>query len=229
MSLIALPLLLGALALGLGLGLGSTGCDPKDDDDLPKAGVACSSLSPSPAIVTDIDETLTTSDEEFIQQMLEPDYVPAMRPGSLELVKALYKRGYLVMYLTARAETLELMDGTSGREATEGWLVDMGFPMDPDRTEVVLAPSSLVGDEEGTAAYKRDAILDRVAAGWTFDFAFGNATTDASGYLEAGIPPDQIYMIGDHAGYQGTVAVQGEGWTTLIETELAPLPRVCDF
>lgn len=185
--------------------------------------------SPSPAVVTDIDETLTTSDEELIQQMLDPTYIPALRPGSVSLMQGLYERGYLILYLTARAETLELLDGSTGREATETWLVDMGFPMDPDRTRVELAPDSLVGDDVGTAAYKRDAVLDRMNAGWTFDFAFGNATTDASGYVDAGIPLEQIYMIGEHTGELGTVAVSGEGWTDLFETQFDPLPRVCDF
>jgi phosphatidate phosphatase PAH1 len=200
-----------------------------DEDTLPPAGVACASLDPTPAIVTDIDETLTLSDMEFLQQVIQPEYVPRMRTDALALIQELYRRGYHVVYLTARSEDLELVDGTMAREATVSWLTDQGFPMNAERTRVDLSPVSHTGDDAGTAAYKRDTIEAYQTQGWEFVYAFGNATTDASAYVEAGIPLAQIYMIGELAGDQGTVAVAGEGWTDVLATEITPLPRICDF
>ena len=216
----------GMVLLGLLVWLPALGCGD-DDSGLPPAGVDCADLSPQPAIVTDIDETLTTSDEEFIQQVLEPDYVPAHREGSVALIRGFYERGYLVLYLTARSEALELMDGTSAREATEAWLNQLGFPMDPDRTRLILSEEATSGDE--TAAYKRDALLGLEAEGWDFEYAFGNAVTDIQGYAAAGIPADHTYIIGEEAADATAVGVQGEGWTTTIEEVLDPQGRVCDF
>lgn len=213
-------------AFALGAILSAAACGD-DDSGLPPAGVDCADLSPAPAIVTDIDETLTLSDEEFLQQVLEPDYVPEAREGSVALVKGYYERGYRILYLTARAETLELMDGTPAREATEQWLQDLGFPLNPDRTRVVLAPDSVSGAE--TAAYKQGALEGLEAEGWDFAYAYGNATTDIDAYLGAGIPAADVFIIGEYAGQMGTVAIAGEAWTDHIATQLDPTGRICDF
>ncbi len=220
----ARTLILPLLLLGMLAALPACG---DDDGGLPKAGVDCDDLSPMPAVISDIDETLTTSDNEFLMQVMDAEYVPASRPGSVELMQGFYERGYLILYLTARYETLELLDGSSAREATESWLLDEGYPVDPDRTRVVLAADSNSGDE--TIAYKRGALEDLMAEGWDFEYAFGNADTDIAAYAEAGIPLDVTYIIGDHAGEEGTVAVAGEGWTDTIATLLDPVGRTCDF
>ncbi len=198
-----------------------------DDDGLPAAGVDCADLSPLPAIVSDIDETLTTSDNELLLQIVEPDHVQEMRAEAVALIQGFYDRGYRILYLTARYEGLELLDGTPAREFTEKWLVDQGFPTDSERTRLVLAAEPNSGDE--TAAYKRGALEDLMAEGWDFIYAFGNADTDIGAYNEAGIALDHTYIIGDHAGEGGTVAVPGEGWTDLIITLLDPQGRICDF
>jgi len=197
------------------------------DDGLPAAGVDCADLSPLPAIVSDIDETLTTSDNELLLQIVEPEHVQAQRPGAVALIQGFYDRGYQILYLSARYEDLALLDGTLAREFTETWLVDQGFPMDSERTRLVLATEPNSGAE--TAAYKRGALEDLIAQGWDFSFAFGNADTDIQAYQEAGLAVDHTYIIGDRAGEGGTVAVAGEGWTDLITMLLDPQGRVCDF
>lgn len=196
-----------------------------DDDD---TGIKCESISPSVAIVTDIDETLTTSDAEFVKQVVIEGYVPEAREGSVELVNAYYSRGYQILYLTARPETQMLLSGETAREATEKWLVDLGFPMNPRWTRVILAADSLPGDEE-TVAYKRESVEMLTSEGWSFEYAYGNATTDIEAYLEAGIPAERVFIIGEHAGEQGTVAISGEGWIEHMATHVDPLERICDF
>ena len=203
-------------------------CGGKDSHgDLPPAGVECASLSPSPAVVTDIDGTLTLSDAEFLTEFVDPTYVPLAWADAATLMVELYDRGYLILYLTARPANLSMSDGESVRDATERWLEDLGFPLDSRRTEVVLAPDSTSGD--ATTAYKLGALQEHQAAGWQFDYAYGNATTDIDAYLQAGIPPTGVYIIGENSGEQGTTPVTGDGWTDHLATVVTPTGRICDF
>jgi phosphatidate phosphatase PAH1 len=204
-------------------------CTSKNDThgDLPPAGVDCASLTPTPAIVADIDGTLTLSDAEFLTQFVDPTYVPVPQPDAVTLIAELYDRGYMILYLTARPENLSLSDGTTVREATVAWLESEGFPLDPDRTEVVLAPDSTSGSD--TTAYKLGSLQEHQAAGWEFDYAYGNATTDIDAYLQAGIPPADVYIVGANSGEQGTAPVTGDGWTDHLATVITPTGRICDF
>jgi phosphatidate phosphatase PAH1 len=203
-------------------------CGGKDSHgDLPPADVECSTLAPAPAVVTDIDGTLTLSDAEFLQEFVDATYVPVAWPDAVTLIRELYDRGYLILYLTARPETLAMSSGKSVRDATVDWLKGQGFPLDSKRTEVVLAPDSTSG--AATTAYKLGVLQERQAAGWRLDLAYGNATTDIDAYLQAGIPPEDVFIIGENSGEQGTAPVAGDGWTDHLATVVAPTPRVCDF
>jgi hypothetical protein len=180
-----------------------------------------------PAIVTDIDETLTISDAEFLMQIADGTYDPVEREGGSELVTAYADLGYRILYLSARSEAIELEGtGETAREATERWLVEHGYPTDPATTLVVLAPMFVFDDT--AQQYKAAALMDQQAAGWRFDYAYGNATSDIGAYAEAGIDPDVTFIIGEHAGEGGTVAVAGEGWVEHAEAHLPTVPAVCE-
>lgn len=179
-----------------------------------------------PAIVTDIDETLTLSDDEFFMQIADGNYDPVEREGAAELIGAYAELGYHVLYLTARSETI-MLEGTgeTAREATERWLDEHGFPNDPETTEVVLAPMFVVGDD--AQAYKAGALMDRQAMSMRYDYAYGNATSDIGAYADAGIALDATFIIGENAGVGGTVAVAGEGWVEHADVHLPTVPAVC--
>jgi len=180
-----------------------------------------------PAIVTDIDETLTTSDTEFILQIADGTYDPAEREGAHELITAYADLGYRIMYLTARSEGIVLGGtGETAREATERWILEHGFPNDPETTLVVLAPMFVF--EDAAAEFKTGALMEQQAAGWRFDYAYGNATSDIDAYANAGIALDATFIIGDHAGEGGTVAVAGEGWVEHTAAQLPTVPAVCE-
>jgi hypothetical protein len=180
-----------------------------------------------PAIVTDIDETLTISDAEFVMQIGDGTYDPIEREGGSALITAYADLGYRIMYLTARSEDIVLAGtGETAREATERWLLEHGYPTDPDSTLVVLAPMFVFDDS--AQAYKADALMDQQAAGWRFDYAYGNATSDIGAYAEAGIALESTFIIGEHAGEGGTVAVAGEGWVEHTEAHIPTVPAVCD-
>jgi hypothetical protein len=180
-----------------------------------------------PAVVTDIDETLTISDAEFIMQIGDGTYDPVEREGGSALITAYADLGYRIMYLTARSEGIVLdVTGETAREATERWLVEHGYPTDPETTLVVLAPMFVF---DATAqAYKAAALMDQQAAGWRFDYAYGNATSDIGAYAEAGIDPSVTFIIGEHAGVGGTVAVEGEDWVEHAAAHLPGVPAVCE-
>lgn len=180
-----------------------------------------------PAIVTDIDETLTISDAEFIMQIGDGNYDPREREGGSELITAYAELGYRIMYLTARSEEIVLeVTGETAREATERWLVEHGYPTDPATTLVVLAPRFVF--DAAAQEYKAAALMEQQAAGWRFDYAYGNATSDIGAYADAGIDPSVTFIIDEHAGEGGTVAVQGEGWVEHAAAHLPTVPAVCE-
>lgn len=179
-----------------------------------------------PAIVTDIDETLTTADGEFFMQLQDGNYDPLERDGGATLINTYADLGYRVLYLTARSQTwvTEVTDETA-REATMRWLQEHGYPVDPETTELVLAPMIVIGAT--TRKYKGDAIMGFQAEGWRFDYAYGNADTDIGGYEDAGISKEATFIIGEEAGSEGTVAIEGEDWLAHIDSHLPSVPEAC--
>lgn len=159
--------------------------------------------SGAPVVITDIDETLTVADSEFFRQTTDMDYVPEAYEGGAAMLSRWVEKGVQPIYMTARPHV--------ARAETRLWLDALGFPSGP----LLTAPTLVVGDD--TFAYKSlwvgrvvdDLGLDVVAA-------YGNATTDIDAYLTR-IPAERVYIIGDHAGEQGTVGVQG-GWSEHLDT-----------
>lgn len=186
-----------------------TGCGGGD------ASPACTDLR---AIVTDIDETLTTADEEFQSQLVDDTHDPVARAGATELIDAYFDKGYRVLYLTARWEGFSSNTQKSARQLTVEWLERHGYPLDPERTRVVLSQSFTAGED--TAVYKSDAIASLKAQGWDFRYAYGNATTDIDAYAAAGIAKGSTFIIGEHAGASGSTAVPGEGWTEHVASHV---------
>jgi hypothetical protein len=180
-----------------------------------------------PAIVTDIDETLTTSDAEFFMQIMDPTYDPMERAGGADLINGYRDLGYRILYLTARGENVDIADtDETAQEITVRWLMEHGYPLDPETTTVVLAPMLLVGD--AAQMYKADELMELQAMGWRFDYAYGNATTDIGAYEDAGIDKAATFIIGDHAGEEGTVAIEGEDWIAHTAEQLPMVPAVCE-
>jgi len=163
-------------------------------------GASCSSeepCEPRRVIVTDIDETLTTGDGEWILQIVNPAHDPAMRPDADTLMSSYLDRGYRVVYITARGDEIELTDGTSAFDATRDWLVKHGFPYAEE--DLFLFPG-LMGEDEETVAYKAGVVEQLVEEGWTVDYAYGNADTDVEAFLRAGVPNERVFLVGRLAG-----------------------------
>lgn len=207
-------------------GSSTAGVDGSSDTGAESSGGGVCSAE-FPAIVTDIDATLTTSDAEFLMQLGDGNYDPAEREGAAELITAYADLGYRVLYLTARTETLMAVNtGESARELTERWLLEHEFPLDPESTMVVLSPNLVLG--ESARVFKAETLAEQQAAGWRFDYAYGNAGSDIDAYADAGIALDRTFIIGPEAGNGGTVAVEGEGWVEHTAAYLPTVPAVCE-
>lgn len=174
------------------------------------------------AIATDIDETLTTDDLEWIHQIADPDHDPEMRPDANTLMQGWYNRGYRVVYITARGEDLSLVDGTSSRDATDAWLDAHSFPFSDG--DVYLADGlGAFGDD--AVDYKAGVLADLAADGLSVRYAYGNADTDIEAFQAAGIADDHIFLVGALAGTMGVEGIPDEdAYTAHIADFLADQP-----
>jgi phosphatidate phosphatase PAH1 len=179
------------------------------------------------AVATDIDETLTLSDGEWLDQLADPTCDPALRPDADTLMRAYAERGYTILYVTARGEEVELSDGRSAREATEDWLLAHDFPL----VEGALYLAEGYGvTGESAVTYKAGVIDDRTASGWTTAWAYGNADSDILAFQAAGIPDDHIFLVGELAGTMGVEPIPGEeAYTSHLDSQLPNItPVTCD-
>jgi len=176
---------------------------------------------PEAAVVTDIDETLTTADEEWLTQLIDASHDPEMRPDASELMRGYDELEYTVYYVTARGESIELSDGRTAREATQDWLEDHGFPVAEGRLFLAYGAGAL-GD--AAVEYKAGVIEELELAGWTVFWAYGNSETDIEAFQQAGIPDDRIFLVGEHAGEMGVVGIPDED--AFVNHALDHLPTV---
>jgi hypothetical protein len=152
-------------------------------------------------VVADIDGTLTLSDSELIMQLSDGSYTPVMMTAANTMLQTWAKKGYVVVYLTARNHMF--------RAETRGWLDQLGFPNGPVIT---------TGTDSSTPQPYKALWLKRMiqSFGWQAVAAYGNATTDIGAYAEAGIPTDVTFIIGPVGGQSGTVAIANDDYTSHI-------------
>ena len=152
--------------------------------------------------VFDIDGTLTTDDFQLVSQLfsnlLAGTYVPKMYADADKIVKTWASKGYQIVYLTGRPDTL--------RGITQGWLVDKGFP--PGAVHLTDTALQALPISAGVAAYKTDFLKRLSSEGkLSLHAAYGNAATDIEAYAAGGVPLARTFIIGAQGGKQGTVAV----------------------
>lgn len=177
------------------------------------------------SIVADIDETLTTSDGEFILQLVDSTHDPEEREGASEMIQAYHDLGYSIVYLTARAYNQSSSDEAMipAEDLTRDWLEAHGFPVD-ENTRLEMSDTFVFG--ASAAQYKTERLGELQDEGVMFEYAYGNAGSDITAYDNVGIPKEVTFIIGESAGDEGTVAIEGEGWVDHIA---AHLPSVMDW
>ena len=162
-------------------------------------------------VLSDIDGTLTMSDDELFAEIGDPDYDQQTKGDAIELIQAWDDKGYGLVYLTARPGDF--------RPMTEAWKARRGLPH--GLTQFAF---SLVFDETARA-YKAEFISTLVDdLGWDIVAAYGNATSDIEAYADAGIPLDVTFIIGEHAGESGTIAIPNDDYGDHIATWVSAQP-----
>jgi phosphatidate phosphatase PAH1 len=128
----------------------------------------------SPLIVTDVDGTLTDSENAFIETVVNGEQ-PGQQAGASAAFTAAAASGYQVVYVTAR--------GNQYTAATRQWLADQGFPRGPLR----LAASFVTLPGDDTVEFKTKAMMDVTAHGLSVAIGVGNRATDITAYANVGV------------------------------------------
>lgn len=162
----------------------------------------------SNVVVSDIDGTLTLSDNELLNQLVDETYVPKLMAAADRLMQAWAMKGYPVVYLTARPNLL--------RVETRGWLDQLGFPGGALITETSNATPDVY-----KTLWMRRMIQD---FGWTVVAVYGNADTDITAYENAGVAKDRTFIVGPLAGSRGTIAIANGDFTEHIASFVAAQP-----
>lgn len=174
--------------------------------------------------VFDLDGTLTTSDDEIKNEVLQDyfsrvgsgKYDPQAYPGAADLTLTALQKGYLPVYLSGRPYWL--------LGHSRDWLQRGKFAPGPvihTQRHRDVAPN-----EQGVGRFKRDVLSTLAANRWRIDRAYGNATTDVWAYANAGVLPSCTWIIGPHGGTQKTNKVGGD-WAAVVEDlrTLAPVTQ----
>lgn len=165
-------------------------------------------------IVFDIDGTLTTSDFEAYA-----DYTGVKTAApykyAAEVVNTWRDKGYQLIFLSARPYWVT-RDGRAwlGMQKIAPWHYHSnpysGGPMPPD-----------------TQQFKGDYVRHlRDVVGLNIVRVYGNALTDIGAYADAGIAKADTYIVGPHAGVDGTQAIRNEyGEHLALKVRPAPPAR----
>lgn len=157
------------LAVPALLALALAGCA-----DLPYEAVPAPPAPERPAVVVDIDGTLTPGTLSMFEA----------RPAAARALRTYAAKGYDIVYLTARSPFLQA--------GIPAWLEEHGFPTGS------LHTARIIGDWLHVARFKTNVLDDYRALGWRLSYAYGDSATDFAAYAAAGIPPDHVFALRRH-------------------------------
>jgi hypothetical protein len=171
----------------------------------------------TPLVVSDVDGTLTSSENAFFETILlgrEPD----ARGGAASAFAATAARGYQPIYVTAR--------GNQYTRETRDWLAHLGFPRGPVR----LSPSFVTLPGGDTVDYKTATIAALVDAGLEIAAGIGNRASDVAAYGNAGVAAARIFIeLPDYASevqplLDAGAAIGFASYPALLADQLSRLP-----
>lgn len=162
-------------------------------------------------ILTDIDGTMTLSDDEQGMQIADGMYDPLENGAAALLMQTWADKGYEIVYLTGRAHVL--------RADTRVWLREHGFPTGP----LITAPTLAFGD--AARSYKSTWVGRlRNDFGWEITAAYGNADSDIDAFDDGGIPKDVTFIIGENAGAADTQPIADNDFSDHITSYVEAQP-----
>ncbi|WP_281648991.1 haloacid dehalogenase [Parendozoicomonas sp. Alg238-R29] len=150
-------------------------------------------------VLFDIDGTLTLSDFEQVG-----DYLGASTAQSWgyakETVQAYVDKGYRVIYVTGRPYWI-------ARDTREWFTKIIDLPQWHIRTNDDGGSPLSYETEAYKLAYLTSLQQDK---GLNIVRAYGNADTDITAFADSGIAKKETWIIGEHAGAQGTQGIYGD-------------------
>jgi phosphatidate phosphatase PAH1 len=150
-----------------------------DGDRTGAAFLAYVAPAGTPMVASDMDGTLTASENEYPKALAFGGDVAVQADAPATLMSAAV-RGVGVVYISARGDRFT--------QDTRDWLVAKGFPRGP-----LILPSSIITLPGGDTIEFKTSALAKVAA---FDLlaGIGNRATDIAAYAAAGLPSDRIFI-----------------------------------
>ena len=164
---------------------------------LPPADIPNAPQEKAPAVVFDIDGTLTP----------RPIEVWEARDNATKVVQLFADRGYKIIYLSARTKFFQA--------DIPNWLKKEGFP-----DGSVNVPET-AEDEKDAAHFKTRILQDFQRHGWQIEFAFGDSTTDFDAYAAVGIPKERVFALqreGETSCQKGTWHTCLTGWAEYMNS-----------
>lgn len=141
-------------------------------------------------VVFDIDGTLTVSDKEISKEyyfeIANVNYSPKMYENAVNVVNYYYKKGFNILYLTARPYWLS--------SNSQQWLINKKFP----KGILITYPQSGIILGEKVKNFKYNTLKSLKDKGIDFKFAYGNAKTDIEAYSDLDLKKAQMFIIGEN-------------------------------
>jgi hypothetical protein len=135
----------------------------------------------SRVLVSDVDGTLTSSEDAFFETIalgIEPD----MQPNASAAYSIAASRGVVPVFVTAR--------GQQYTQDTRDWLAANQFPRGPLR----LSPSFVTLPGGDTVAFKEAAFAGITGANLAIAVGVGNRASDVTAYQAAGVPAADTFV-----------------------------------
>lgn len=138
---------------------------------LPPSDIPLAPHQDSPAVVFDIDGTLT------------PDLLSIHTPrkGSAQAVQHYADNGYAIIYLSARVRWLQ--------SGIPEWLEENGFP-----NGNVHVPQTF-SERNDSVTFKSRILNAYQSKGWQLFSAYGDSSTDFEAYNSADIPSNRVFAL----------------------------------
>lgn len=163
------------------------------EGDLSSASGFVSVVEPGrQAVLFDIDGTLTLNDFEAVGDYLGVSTAQEYAQ-SVEVVNHYAALGYQIIYLTGRPYWVT--------KDTREWFDTKGY-LDGHVHTNPYGDGPIPPDTQGYKTEYITYLLEDV--GLDIVRAYGNATTDIGAYAAVGLPKSQTFIIGEHAGKEGT-------------------------
>jgi len=132
-----------------------------------------------PVVVSDVDGTLTASENAYPTSLVVGGDVAA-QPDAAARLNLAVQHGATIVYITTRGDRFT--------QDTRTWLAANGFPYG-----AIRMPSAIITIPGGDTVDAKTSML-RDLAGFELEAGVGNRHTDVEAYTNAGIDPDHIFI-----------------------------------